>query len=68
MVHSLAPPLRTVVRTLRLGAPQVPDAPLAELVFTLEGDGIPRHLVAERTSGRGVQRLPHLVIVVDDDV
>lgn len=64
MVHRLTPPLRTVVRPVRDDAPQVPDAPLAEAVVALQGDGVGRVLVAQGTPGRGVQRCSHLVVVV----
>lgn len=66
MVHRLTPPLRTVVRPVRDDAPQVPDAPLAEAVVALQGDGVGRVLVAQGTPGRGVQRCSHLVLVVSD--
>lgn len=68
LVHRLTPPLRTVVRPVRDDAPQVPDAPLAEAVVALQGDGVGRVLVAQGTPGRGVQRCSHLVVVVVGDV
>lgn len=55
VVHRLTPPFRTVVRTVRGDAPQVPDAPLAKAVVALQGDGVGRVLVAQGTPGRGVQ-------------
>lgn len=63
MVHRLTSPLRTVVRPVRGHAPQVPDAPLAEAVVALQGDGVGRVLIAQGTPGRGVQRCSHLVVV-----
>lgn len=64
VVDCFAPPLRTAVRPVRVDAPQVTDAPLAEAVVTLQGDRFSGLLVAKWAPGRGVQRCSHLVVVV----
>lgn len=58
-VDLLTPRLRTMVRPVRLGAPQIPDASLAEAVVTGQGDEVGRVLAAQGTLGRGAHRCTH---------
>lgn len=52
VVRGLTAPLRTVVRPVRVNAPQVPDTSSAELVVALQRDGLPGELVAQRAAHR----------------
>lgn len=63
VVEGFTLPLRTVVRPVRVDAPQVSDASLAEAVVALEGDRVPGLLVAQRAPGRGTLRCSHVVVV-----
>lgn len=63
VVEGFAPPLRTAVRPVRVDAPQVSDASLAEAVVALERDRVPGLLVAQRAPGQRALRRSHVAVV-----
>lgn len=62
LVLGFTPPLRTMVRPVRVNAPQVSNASLAETVVTLQSNRVPGKLGAERAPRWSIQRCSHFVL------